>query len=134
MWEHKLKICHNKTKHFLQQLAAWMDGCKKWLRRGSNQWYNDVIMTLRQAQGLARGNRSMKKIKSINITKLTEKYGPGYVAKDKKTGKVVAHASRVDVLMNKIKAGKKEKKTVISWVPKHGAQYVFNISLRIRRS
>jgi len=65
----------------------------------------------------------MKKVKSINITKLTEKYGPGYIAKDKKTGKVVAHASRVDVLMNKIKAGKKEKETVISWVPKHGVQY-----------
>lgn len=76
----------------------------------------------------------MKKMKSINITKLTEKYGPGYIAKDKKSGKIVAHASRVDTLMKKINAVKKEKETIISWVPKHGAQYVFSISFRIRRS
>lgn len=67
----------------------------------------------------------MKKIKAINITKLTEKYGPGYIAKDKNSGKIVAHASRVDTLMKKVKS-KKEKEVVISWVPKHGAQYVFS--------
>lgn len=76
----------------------------------------------------------MKKIKPINITTLTEKYGPGYIAKDKKSGIIVAHASRVDVLMKKVKTEKKEKEVIISWVPKHGAQYVFGISLRIRRS
>jgi uncharacterized protein YlbG (UPF0298 family) len=76
----------------------------------------------------------MKKVKSINITKLTEKYGPGYIAKDKKSGRIVAHASRVDTLMEKIKDVKKEKEVVVSWIPKHGAQYVFSISLRVRRS
>lgn len=75
----------------------------------------------------------MRKVKTINITHLTEKYGPGYIAKDKKSGKVVAHATRVDTLMKMVK-NKKEKEVVISWVPKHGAQYVFSISLRIRRS
>ena len=75
----------------------------------------------------------MNKVKAINITALTEKYGPGYVAKDKKSGRIVAHSSRVDTLMKKIKGGKKEKEVVISWIPKHGARYVFNISLRVRR-
>ena len=68
---------------------------------------------------------AMKKIRPINITELTVKYGPGYIAKDKKSGRVVAHASRVDILMKKVKEAKKE--VVISWVPKHGARYVFGI-------
>lgn len=71
----------------------------------------------------------MKQINPINITKLTEKYGPGYVATDKKTGRVVAHSSRVDVLMKKVKD---KEKIVVSWVPKHGARYVFSFSLRLR--
>lgn len=75
----------------------------------------------------------MKKVKSINITALTEKYGPGYIAKDKKSGRIVAHASRVDTLMKKVKVIEKGKEVVISWVPKHGALYVFGISLRLRR-
>ena len=65
--------------------------------------------------------KAMNKTKSINITALTEKYGPGYVAKDKNSGRIVAHASRVDTLMKKV--GRK-KKIVVSWVPKHGARYV----------
>ena len=77
--------------------------------------------------------KAMNKTKSINITALTEKYGPGYVAKDKKSGRIVASAKRVDTLMKKVKRGKEEKEVVISWVPKHGARYVFNISLRLRR-
>lgn len=76
----------------------------------------------------------MKKVKSINITALAEKYGPGYIAKDKKSGRIVGHSSRVDALMKKVKSGKKEKEVIISWIPKHGARYVFNISFRIRRS
>lgn len=75
----------------------------------------------------------MDKVKSINITALTEKYGPGYIAKDKKSGRIVAHASRVDTLMKKVKGEKKEKEVIISWIPKHGARYVFNISLRLCR-
>ena len=71
----------------------------------------------------------MNQVKSINITALTEKYGPGYIAKDKKTGRIVASAKRVDTLMKKVKGGKEEKEVIISWIPKHGAQYVFNISL-----
>lgn len=74
-----------------------------------------------------------KKLSPINITKLTEKYGPGYVAKEKKSGKIVAHSSRVDTLMKKIKSSKKEKEVVISWIPKQGARYVFNISICICR-
>lgn len=73
----------------------------------------------------------MNKVKSINITALTEKYGPGYIAKDKKSGRIVAHASRVDTLMKKVKDAKKE--VVISWVPKHGALYVFSLSFRLCR-
>lgn len=76
----------------------------------------------------------MKKIKPINITHLTEQYGPGYVAKDKKSGRIVAYASRVDVLMKKVKKEKREEQVVISWIPKHGARYVFGIPLRLHRS
>lgn len=72
--------------------------------------------------------------KPVNITRLTEKYGPGYIAKDKKTGKVVAFASKVDILMKKVAKTKKERQVIISWVPKHGAQYVFSISLCLRSS
>ena len=68
----------------------------------------------------------MNKVKSINITALTEKYGPGYIAKDKKSGRIVAHASRVDTLMKKVQDIKKGKEVVVSWVPKHGARYVFS--------
>lgn len=74
----------------------------------------------------------MGKITLRNITHLSETYGPGYVARDKKTGRVVAHASRVDVLVRKVK--KKRESVVISWIPKHGARYVFNFSLRLLRS
>lgn len=68
----------------------------------------------------------MRKVKSINITKLTEKYGPGYIARNKKSGKIIAHASRVDTLMGKVKEIEKKKEVVVSWIPKHGAQYVFS--------
>jgi len=74
----------------------------------------------------------MQKTKAINITSLTEQYGPGYVAKDKKNGLVVAHASRVDTLMEKVKHQLKQQEVVISWVPKHNARYVFTLSLCIR--
>lgn len=73
----------------------------------------------------------MKKVTPINITHLTEKYGPGYIAKDKKSGRIVAHARRVDILLKKVKKEKEE--VVISWIPKHGARYVFRLSLRVRR-
>lgn len=76
-------------------------------------------------------NIIMSKFKLINITHLTKSYGPGYIAKDKKTGQVIAHASSVDTLMKKVNA-KKEKNIIISWIPKHGARYVFNISLCLR--
>lgn len=73
----------------------------------------------------------MVELKSLNITQLTQQYGPGYVARDKKSGKVVAHASRVDILMKKVKTD--PQKVVISWIPKHGARYVFTVSLRLCR-
>lgn len=69
--------------------------------------------------------KNAKQVLPINITHLTEEYGPGYIAKDKKTGKVVAHARRVDILMEKIKKEKRNE-IVISWIPKHGARYLFN--------
>ncbi|EKE14865.1 MAG: hypothetical protein ACD_12C00262G0003 [uncultured bacterium] len=65
-------------------------------------------------------------MKPINISSLIKKYGPGYIAKIKKTGKVIAHAKRLDVLFKK--TGKRTD-VVISWVPKNNAKYVFNISL-----
>lgn len=65
-------------------------------------------------------------MKLVNITSIVKKYGPGYVAKHPKTGRVVAHAKRVDLLLKK--TGRRTN-LVISWVPKFGARYVFRISL-----
>lgn len=65
-------------------------------------------------------------MKPINISSLVKKYGPGYIAKSKKTGRVIAHDKRLDLLFDKTKD---ETDVVISWVPKKGARYVFRISL-----
>lgn len=64
-------------------------------------------------------------MKPINISSLIKKYGPGYVAKNKKTGRVVAHAKRLDVLFKK--TGKKSDVT-IAWIPQGNTKYVFRIS------
>ena len=65
-------------------------------------------------------------MKPINISSLIKKYGPGYVAKQQKTGRVVAHDRRIDTLLKK--TGKRTD-VIISWIPKPGARYVFRISL-----
>lgn len=65
-------------------------------------------------------------MKPIDITPLIKKYGPGYVAKSKKSGRVVAHAKRIDILFNKVKG---RDDVVISWVPKPNTRYVFRISV-----
>lgn len=62
----------------------------------------------------------------VDITNLIKKYGPGYVAKNRKTGQVVAHAKRLDLLFKKTA---KRADVTISWVPKKNAKYVFRISL-----
>jgi len=64
-------------------------------------------------------------MRPINITSLVKKYGPGYIAKNKKSGKVVAYAKRLDFLFKKTK-GKTD--LIISWIPKKGARYVFQVS------
>jgi len=65
-------------------------------------------------------------MKPTDISKLTKKYGSGYVAKNRKTGRIVAHAKRLDLLFKK--AGERTDVT-ISWIPKSNAKYVFRISL-----
>ena len=65
-------------------------------------------------------------MKPVNITELVKKYGPGYVAKNRKTGRIIAHAKRLDILFKK--TGKKADVT-ISWIPEKNAKYVFTISL-----
>lgn len=62
----------------------------------------------------------------IDISSIIKKYGPGYIAKNKKTGRVIAHSKRLDFLFEKTKD---KTDIVISWVPKKGARYVFKISL-----
>lgn len=73
--------------------------------------------------------------KTINLTHLAKEYGPGYVARIAHTTKILAHGSRADKLLEKIKDKKefKENKVVISWVPKYGARYVFRVSLCLRQ-
>lgn len=68
----------------------------------------------------------MKPTKAINITALTKKYGNQYIAKSEKTGKVLAHSERVDMVFKKVK---NKKDIIISWIPKYGTTYVFRISL-----
>lgn len=77
-----------------------------------------------------------KKKESINLTPLTKKYGPGYVARVEGTAKVVGYAKRADSLLKKIKDKKefKENKLIISWIPKYGGRYLFRVSLRLRKS
>ncbi|PIP57563.1 hypothetical protein COX03_02360 [Candidatus Woesebacteria bacterium CG22_combo_CG10-13_8_21_14_all_39_10] len=65
-------------------------------------------------------------MKPINISSLIKKYGSSYVARNKKTGRVVANAKRLDILVKKIK---KRTDLTISWVPRNNARYVFKISL-----
>jgi hypothetical protein len=64
-------------------------------------------------------------MKPINISRIVKKYGPGYVAKSQKTGRVVAHAKRLDLLFEKTS---KRRDVTIAWVPKGHAKYVFRIS------
>jgi hypothetical protein len=65
-------------------------------------------------------------MRPINISSLINKYGPGYVAKNKKTGRVIAHAKRLDILFKNTKA---KSDVTIAWIPKGGARYVFRISV-----
>ena len=65
-------------------------------------------------------------MKNTNLTPLINKYGSGYIAKNKKTGRVIAHSKRLDLLFEKTK---KKTDVVISWLPKRGARYVFRISV-----
>lgn len=65
-------------------------------------------------------------MKPINISSLIKKYGSSYVARNKKTGRVVANAKRLDVLVKKTR---KRTDLTISWVPRDNARYVFKISL-----
>lgn len=58
-----------------------------------------------------------------------KKYGPGYVAKNKTSGKVIASSKRLDLLFRKV--GKKTNVT-IAWIPKGNVKYVFRISLPVR--
>jgi hypothetical protein len=64
-------------------------------------------------------------MKPINISSLIKKYGAGYVAKNKKTGRIIAHAKRLDLLFAKTK---RKNNLVISWIPQKNARYVFKIS------
>lgn len=65
-------------------------------------------------------------MKPVNISSLVKKYGASYVARSKKTGRVVAHSKRIDVLVKKMK---ERLGVTISWVPRDNARYVFKISL-----
>lgn len=72
-------------------------------------------------------------MKSLNLTALSKKYGPGYVARIDGGTKVFAAAKKVDSLVLKIKDKKEflENKLVISWIPKYGQRYAFRVSLRV---
>ncbi|MFA5840636.1 MAG: hypothetical protein WC890_08355 [Candidatus Margulisiibacteriota bacterium] len=69
-------------------------------------------------------------MKPVNISSLIKKYGSNYVARSKKTGRVVAHAKRVDLLVKKTK---ERSDVTISWVPRSDARYVFAASFGPKR-
>lgn len=71
--------------------------------------------------------------KPLNLTAISKKYGPGYVARIEGGVRVLAASKKVDLLFKKIKNKKefKENKVVISWVPKPGQRYAFGVSIRI---
>lgn len=73
-----------------------------------------------------KGIVSGRNMKPINISSLIKKYGPGYVAKNKKTGRVVAHAKRLDILFKKTR---KNTGITVSWIPQGNTKYVFRVSL-----
>ena len=58
-------------------------------------------------------------MKPVNISSLAKKYGASYVARSKKTGKVVADSKRIDLLVKKTKD---RSDVTISWVPKDNAR------------
>lgn len=65
-------------------------------------------------------------MKPVNISSLIKKYGASYIARNKKTGKVVDYSKRIDLLIKKTK----EKADInISWVPQDNTRYVFKISI-----
>jgi len=72
--------------------------------------------------------------KPVNLTNLSKKYGPGFVARVKGTTRVIGYAKRPNSLLLKIKNKKefKENKVTISWIPKYGARYVFRIPFCLR--
>lgn len=65
--------------------------------------------------------------RSINLTKLAKKYGPGYVVRIEGTTRIIGYAKQADSLLEKIKNKREfqEDKVIISWIPKYGARYVF---------
>lgn len=65
-------------------------------------------------------------MKPVNISEIVKKYGPGYIAKSRKTGRVIAHAKRLDLLFKKTS---KRTDVTISWVPKSNVKYVFRVSI-----
>ncbi len=65
-------------------------------------------------------------MKPRNLTPLIKKYGPGYIARNIKTGRVLAHNKRIDILFKKV-GGNKD--IVIGWLPEPNTRYVFRISI-----
>lgn len=60
--------------------------------------------------------------KPINISVLIKKYDSGYIAKNRKIGRVVTHAKRLDLLFDETK---NKTDLTISWIPQRNARYVF---------
>lgn len=63
-------------------------------------------------------------MKPVDISPLVKKYGASYIARSKKSGKVVAHAKRIDIL---IKKTKKRSDVTISWVPRENVRYAWSV-------
>ena len=66
-----------------------------------------------------------KGMKPRNLTPLIKKYGSGYIARNIKTGRVLAHNKRIDILFKKV-GGNKD--IVIGWLPEPNVRYAFVVS------
>lgn len=64
--------------------------------------------------------------KSQDITLLIKKYGPGYIAESKKTGKIIDHSTNLKILFDRVKD---KQNIVISWLPQPNTRYVLKLSV-----
>jgi len=62
-----------------------------------------------------------------DLTHIVKKYGPGFVAQSKESGRVVAHADDFEKLMKQIehRESYKKNKLIVMHVPSYGVLHIY---------